>query len=302
MAHQAGIGRVVGLTAALLTTMTVVPCFSAVQQPDRPEQSAQVKQASGEVAAVDLALGRLTLREIADGRSAETQDYALSARDTAVTDPLDKQFLKLEGLQPGYRVRVDYAVVDGRRLAKKITVDSVNDLRWAVGTVSAMDARRNTLWISQERPVGSVGSSVITQYETDSGTQVMDLAERRFISLGEIQPGDLVQVEFTLKNGKRVARLISNLEQMEPQIAWTSGRIEAVDLDAGILVISERIPRWNYSERVNYVVDLDQTRIVDLRGRRFLALDDLLPGQPVRLQFIESPVGQRSVQCVVVKP
>ena len=302
MAHQAGIGRVVGLTAALLTTMTVVPCFSAVQQPDRPEQSAQVKQASGEVAAVDLALGRLTLREIADGRSAETQDYALSARDTAVTDPLDKQFLKLEGLQPGYRVRVDYAVVDGQRLAKKITVDSVNDLRWAVGTVSAMDARRNTLWISQERPAGSVGSSVITQYETDSGTQVMDLAERRFISLGEIQPGDLVQVEFTLKNGKRVARLISNLEQMEPQIAWTSGRIEAVDLDAGILVISERIPRWNYSERVNYVVDLDQTRIVDLRGRRFLALDDLLPGQPVRLQFIESPVGQRSVQCVVVKP
>lgn len=270
----------------------------------RPQQSADLRKTAGEIAAVDLAMGRLTLREIEAGRTTETHDYLLNPRDTAVTDPLDKQFLKLEDLQPGYLVRVEYAEVDGKRLAKTITVDSVNDLRWAVGTVTQVDPRRKSVTIAQTQP-SPTASPARTQYEVTNQTQVMDLADRRFIALDDLEPGDTVQVEYTLKDGKRVARLISELDGPElpgPAVIWSAGRIEAVDLDSGVLVVSEQIPNWNYSERVNYVVDLDDTRIVDLRGRRFLSLDDLKPGQPVRLQFVELQGGRLAVQCVVLKP
>ncbi len=106
--------RIINL-AVTVTLLSVVPlCFAAVkiastagQQPggigdepsNRPEQMANVKQITGEITSVDLALGRLTLREMASGsKSNEAHDYAINARDTAVTDPLDKQFLKLEDL------------------------------------------------------------------------------------------------------------------------------------------------------------------------------------------------------------
>ncbi len=307
--------RRVPAMVALLLFVAAVPGFAAVNPPRetpanpggigeepqrKAEQASKMKEAAGEIAAVDQALGRLTLKEIAAGQPAENRDYEISQRDTAVTDPLDKQFLKLDDLQPGYLVRVEYATVEGRRLARKITVDSVNELRWAVGRISSVDSNGRAIILVQELAI--VGAApLLTEYETDGQTQVINLSEGRFALLGELQPGDTVQVEFALRDGKRVARLISQLEPAGPRVVWSSGQIEAVDLAAGILVVSEQIPPWNYSERVNYIVNLDQTRIVDLRGRRFLTLSDLAPGQPVRVQFVDLQ-GRRSVQVVVLKP
>lgn len=306
--------RMIAASMALLLGMAT-PGFSAVKPPpetqstpggigEEPQRKAQqasrLKETAGEIAAVDRAMGRLTLKEMEAGKPAQLHDYELSLRDTEVTDPLDKQFLKIEDLQPGYLVRMEYSEVEGRRLARKITVDSINDLRWAVGEISALDVNGRMISILHQPWVAGT-IPVLTQYEVTPQTQVIDLTGGRFILFEELRLGDTVQVEFTLQNGKRVARLISRLEPAGPQVIWSTGRIEAVDLDTGILVVSEQIPRWGYSERVNYIVDLDQTRIVDLRERRFLTLRDLAPGQPVRLQFVELQ-GQRTVQVVVLRP
>ena len=302
---------------AFLLVVTALPglAFGAVKPPPegrnepggigeepqrKADQAANIKETAGEIAAVDRTTGELMLKEISAGKPAETHDYVINQRDTIVTDPLDKQFLKIEDLQPGYLVRVEYAEVEGRRLARKITVDSINDLRWAVGQISTVDPKGRTITLLHEPAIAGT-APVVTLYETTGQTQVIDLTGSRFIRFEELKPGDAVQVEFTLQDGRRVARLISQLEPAGPQVIWSAGRIEAVDLNTGVLVVSEQIPRWDYSERVNYIVDLDRTRIVDLRGRRFLSLNDLAPGQPVRLQFVDL-AGQRSVQCVVLKP
>lgn len=287
----------------------ISPDSAARQQPAgigeephrRAEQRTDIKMVAGEIAAVDIPNGWLTLREITPGESeTRTNRYRLHMRDTAVTDPMDKQFLNLYDLQPGYLVRVEYAQVDGERQARTITVDAVNQRRWIVGEITALDPRTGVLTVTQVVP-GSV-TPVVTHYVLDlQETRVIDLEGQRFLSLSDLQVGDVVQVEFLLDpQGQRLAQLVT-VKPLRTETFWASGRIESVDLGAGTLVVSEGIPSWNFTERVYYVIDLNGTRVVDLRGRSFGLLKDLKPGDPVTLQFTVTQ-GKRSVQYILLEP
>ena len=297
MKRTQGLRGGVGVLAALLLAAPVV--FGDKSQ-DLAKTMSDIHEVSGEVAFVDLKQGRMTLREIEPGKTdTRTNIYELNPRDTTVTDPLDKQFLKLEDLQPGYRVTVEYVKGDDRRIAQKITVESATDIRWAVGDVASLDVGRGVFTLTHTQP--GWASPVITHYRTNPDTtRVVDLQGRRFTTLADLRPGDTVQVEFTLENGERVARWIAVSAPLI-QVFWATGEIESIDPVTGTLVVSQRIPSWNFSEKAYYVVDLDGTRIVDLRGGNFLRLSDLRPGDPVSVQFVDSQ-GRRSVQCILLVP
>ena len=97
----------------------VAHAYAAVAMPD-------LRYASGEIAAVDVKLGTLQLRDEAPRGTHATTEYRMNPQATNVTDPSDKKFLTLEDLRSGQQVAIEFDIANnaGERMARKITVES----------------------------------------------------------------------------------------------------------------------------------------------------------------------------------
>ena len=185
--------------------------FGGLAQASEPMPA--VKYVSGEIAWVDVKLGKLQLREEGLRGNRATTEYRINQQATNVTDASDKHFLTVEDLRSGQQVAIEFESVNsrGEKMARKITVESVLEpaFQEAVGTLEAIDANAGTLVLNENSATREGGNGNLAYFTFEPrDIVVMQNPSRQPVRL-ELKPGDPVKVEFSVKNGKQRAHSIT---------------------------------------------------------------------------------------------
>jgi hypothetical protein len=196
----------IAFVAALL--FTSVPLLAA----DKAD-NAKVIQVSGEIAQIDVKLGKLQLAADASRDSRDPTRYSINQNDTRVVDPTDKKFLKLEDLQVGQHVTIEFNYVPTEPVmeepvAQKIITEPMPlpVYQETTGELKAIDDQSGTFTL-EEKP----GTGDLTYFAYDpKSIIVMQSPSMESVRL-VLKPGDLVKVEFVDKDGRRYARSITLL-------------------------------------------------------------------------------------------
>lgn len=204
---------------ALGLFMTVTPAFAALEmyggtspnnqtalknQPTDTLKSTDEFRTVGRIEIIDPQNGYLTLRENnPSGNSDHLSQYWISQRRTTVTDPMDKQFLKLDDLKAGQIVRVDYTKSPDkpdRWDARKIVLFPTKDVRWVFGKVESIDPSTNTVVLYEIVPDRTLNEPIYFVVDPIQ-TSLIYPSQREFITLKSLRPGDRVQVLIPSKAG-----------------------------------------------------------------------------------------------------
>lgn len=176
----------------------------------RAAEVADMRHISGEIAWVDVKLGKLQLKTDAVPATGEITEYRITPHETRVTDPGDNKFLTVDDLQPGQHVTLD--VVSGKEegIAEKITIDprSISELKEAYGKIETVDAAGSLTLAGRSiagRPEKTTAMEFIFEPEN---IVVMQNPSHEPVRL-MFKPGDIVKVEFVMKQEKRLAQTIT---------------------------------------------------------------------------------------------
>ena len=193
----------IAVVAALLVT-------SMPLRADNKAENAKVIQVSGKIAEIDVKLGKLQLEKDSPQNRKDSSKYNINKNDTRVVDPLDKEFLKLEDLRVGQHVTVEFNYIQGELgiepTAQKIIAEPMPEpiIQEASGELKAIDAQSGTFTIEEKPGTGNLSYFV---YEPKD-IIVMQSPSMEPVRL-VLKPGDLVKVEFVVKDEKRHARSIT---------------------------------------------------------------------------------------------
>nr|MBU1327633.1 hypothetical protein [Candidatus Omnitrophota bacterium] len=182
----------------------------------------KVIKVSGEIAQIDVSLGKLLLELDASRDKKDPTRYKINQNDTRVVDPQDKKFLKLEDLQVGQHVTVEFNYIQGelgiQPVAQKIIAEPMPKpiFQEVSGELKAIDDQSGTFTLEEKPGTGNLTYFV---YEPKN-IVVMQSPSMESVQL-MLKPGDLVKVEFVVKNEKRHARSIT-LYPVEPVPASTT--------------------------------------------------------------------------------
>ena len=138
--------RVLVAAVAVLLFTSVPLCAFAKQN---------IIKVSGEIASIDLMLGKLQLEADSSRNRRDPIEYRINTNDTHVTDPTDKKFLKLEDLQVGQKVTIEFKHIQGEwvdaPIAQKIVADPISapvakkaPLQGSTSTVTTTTTRTTT--------------------------------------------------------------------------------------------------------------------------------------------------------------
>ena len=170
----------------------------------------KVIKVSGEIAQIDVSLGKLQLELEASRDKKDPTRYNINKNDTRVVDPQDKKFLKLEDLQVGQHVTVEFNYIQGelgmQPVAQKIIAEPMPKpiFQEVTGELKAIDDQSGTFTLDEKPGTGNLTYFV---YEPKN-IIVMQSPSMESVQL-MLKPGDLVKVEFVVKNEKRHARSIT---------------------------------------------------------------------------------------------
>ena len=170
----------------------------------------KVIQVSGEIAQIDVSLGKLQLELEASRDKKDPTRYKINKNDTRVVDPRDKKFLKLEDLQVGQHVTVEFNYIQGelgmQPVAQKIIAEPIPKpiFQEVTGELKSIDDQSGTFTLDEKPGTGNLTYFV---YEPKN-IIVMQSPSMESVQL-VLKPGDLVKVEFVVKNEKRHARSIT---------------------------------------------------------------------------------------------
>jgi hypothetical protein len=170
----------------------------------------KVVQVSGEIEQIDVALGKLQLELDASSDRKDPTRYNINKNDTRVVDPSDKKFLKLEDLQVGQHVKLEFNYMEGELgmepIAQKIIAEPMPTpvFQEASGELKAIDAQSGTFNIEEKPGTGNLTYFV---YEPKN-IIVMQSPSMEPVRL-VLKPGDLVKVKFVVRHEKRHARSIT---------------------------------------------------------------------------------------------
>lgn len=85
----------------------------------------------GEIALINVKLGTLQLKADASRNRRDPAEFRINRNSTRVTDPTDKKFLKLEDLQVGQHVTIEFDHIQGELeqipVAQKIIASPVSE-------------------------------------------------------------------------------------------------------------------------------------------------------------------------------
>jgi hypothetical protein len=87
------------------------------------EDAANVRHLSGEIAWIDVKLGKLQLRNVTPQEMGGKTEYRINQNETRVTDPLDKKFLTVEDLQVNQYVTLDVVAGEEDKVVLKIVAE-----------------------------------------------------------------------------------------------------------------------------------------------------------------------------------
>ena len=164
-----------------------------------------VSQVSGRIMWVDVKLGKMQIKRNQSPGKGETKDYRVTRYETRVKDPSDKKFLTIDDLRPGENVTLD--VVDGQenKIIEKIVAESLeaSDFQEASGQIQAIDGQAGTLTLQEKMRNGVVEESNLSYFLFDpDNIVVLQSPSIQPVAL-VLKPGDSVQIQFVLRDGKQ---------------------------------------------------------------------------------------------------
>ncbi len=175
------------------------------------ESNTKMRSVSGEIAWIDVKLGLLKLKSDAGQDTRGITEYKINQNETRVTDPLDEKFLVIKDLQAGQYVTIELIDSSGETMARKIIAEPMREsvFEEVTGELEAIDVKAGTLIIEQ-KPLPSEGEKGNLFYFVfePNDIVVMKAPSKESVRL-ELNPGDLVKVEYTEKSGRRHARSIT---------------------------------------------------------------------------------------------
>lgn len=178
------------------------------------ESNTKMRSVSGEISSVDVKLGVLKLNSDAGQDTRGITEYKINQDETRVTDPSDQKFLVIKDLQVGQHVTIKLIDKSGETIARKIIAEPMPEpvFQEATGQLEAIDVQAGTLIIEEEPlPIeGGKGSLSYFVFEPNNIVVMKDPSIQP-VQL-ELKPGDLVKVEYVVRDGKRHARSITLLK------------------------------------------------------------------------------------------
>lgn len=156
------------------------------------------------------------------------------------------------------------------------------------GEITWVDVKLGRLQLSNEAPSGDRS---VTEYRMNQqATNVTDPSDQKFLTLEDLRPGQRVVIEFEPANsqGELMVRKITVEPALDPQFQEAFGELEAIDVNAGTLVLEERPVARREGGQGNLSYFLFEPReIVVMRSpsRQPVRLE-LNPGDPLRIEFV----------------
>jgi hypothetical protein len=188
------------------------------------ESDTKMRSVSGEIVRIDVNLGLLQLKSDAGQDTRGINEYRINQDETRVTDPSDKKFLVIKDLQAGQHVTIKLIDSYGETMVRKIITEPLPEpvFQEVTGKLEAIDVGAGTLIIDQ-KPLPSEGEKGNLFYFVfePNNIVVMKAPSKQSVQL-ELNPGDLVQVEYVVKDGKRHARSITLLKAASESTSTTT--------------------------------------------------------------------------------
>jgi hypothetical protein len=178
------------------------------------ESNTKMRSVSGKISLIDVKLGKLQLNSDAGQDTRGISEYRINQDETRVTDPSDKKFIVIKDLQVGQHVTIQLIDSPDEVMARKIIAEPMPDpvLQEVTGELEAIDARAGTLIISEESLPDEGGKSKLSYFVFEPRDIIAFKDPSRQPVQLELKPGDIVKVEFVVKDGKRQARSITLLK------------------------------------------------------------------------------------------
>jgi hypothetical protein len=179
---------------------------------------------SGTIEWIDVKLGKLKLDADEGQDTRGITEYRINKDQTRVTDPSDKKFLVIKDLRAGQHVTIEVKNSYGENLIRKIIAEAIPEpvFQEAIGELEAIDMQAGTLVI-ERRPLsdeGRKGDLVYFVFDPNS-IVLMRTPGKQPVQL-ELNPGDVVQVEFVVRDGTRHARSITLLSSSSETTSTTT--------------------------------------------------------------------------------
>lgn len=214
-----------GLKAILIGVFGVMLLSVLAQVSAAPVGSrTQMRSVSGEIAWIDVKLGKLQLNSDAGQDTRGITEYRINKDETRVTDPSDKKFLVIKDLRAGQHITIE--LIDGpdETMARKIIAEPMPEpvFQEATGELEAIDVEAGTLIIEEKPLRNEAGKGNLSYFVFEPrDIVVMKTPSMQPVQL-ELKPGDLVRVEFVVKDGKRHAHSITLLSAVPETTSTTT--------------------------------------------------------------------------------
>jgi hypothetical protein len=188
------------------------------------ESNTKIRSVSGEIAWIDVKLGKLQLKSDAGQDTKEITEYRINQDETRVTDPTDKKFIVIKDLRVGQHVILQLIDGPNETMIRKIIAEPMREpvLEEVTGELEAIDAQAGTLIIEEKPlPEGKEKSNMLYFVFEPKDIVVMRTPSLQPVQL-ELKPGDLVKVEYVVKDGKRQAHSITLLSAVPETTSTTT--------------------------------------------------------------------------------
>ena len=317
--------------AILIGFLSVLIFGGAVQAyAAKVDSNSRIRRVSGEISWIDVKLGKLGLNSDAGQNTRDISEYRINLQETRVTDPSDTKFLVIKDLRAGQHITIE--LIDSPRgsseetMIRKIIAEPMPEpvLREAIGQLEVIDAQAGML-IIQQSPLATEGGSGNLYYFAfePKDTVVMRAPSIQPVQL-VLKPGDIVKIEFVVRDGMRHIRSITLLSAapettsttttttttntrkiiVEPMPALAlqeaTGELEAIDIQAGTLIIQQKSLSNEAGENNLFFFVFEPTEIVVMKAPSIQPVRLVLnPGDTVKVEFMVKD-GKRHARSITL--
>jgi len=178
------------------------------------ESNTKMRSVSGEISSIDVKLGVLKLNSDIGQDDRGITEYRINQNETRVTDPSDKKFLVIKDLRVGQHVAIKLIDSPKETMVRKIIAEPMSESVYQeiTGELQTIDTRDGTLVIQQSLLPNEEGKGKLLYFVFDPNDIVLRQAPSGQPVQLELNSGDLVKVEYVVKDGKRHAHSITLLK------------------------------------------------------------------------------------------
>lgn len=295
----------------------------------KEDSNTRLRRVSGEISWINVKSGSLQLKSDAGQDTRGITEYRINLQETRVTDPSDKKFLVIKDLRAGQHVILELIDARDETMIRKIIAYPMPApiLREAVGQLEAIDAQAGTLIISQKPLSGGIVSGNLYFFVFEpKNVVVMRAPSMQPVEL-VVKPGDTIKVEYVIRDGMRHVSSITLLQAAPetssttttttttttrkiivepipaPAMQEATGELEAIDLQAGTLMIEQKLlPDGTEENNLSFFV-FEPKDIVIMRAPSVEPVQlELNPGDIVKVEFMVSDGKRRARSITLLTP